>query len=166
MANVIGYKRWLASGETKNQVLETLDIYHPAWGHTRVVNNDRDVVCTLENGNNRKFFAGRFYMEPAEINDTTSQATTVAVSSLDGRLYDKVKTLNFEDRKKPITATYRLFWLNNPANPLVNPPPVWTVHSMNPTREAISVELRSEALRVQKIGLYYTENEFPALVYI
>lgn len=167
MASRDSYRLWLSSGQTNRQVVETLQIFHPAWANIHIANNDRSVTAQKENGQMATFMAGRFYMEPASITDTTSQTTNVTVASLDGLFYDKIKDMSFSDRETPIILTHRLYFLDNPAGGLlINPPPKWTVHGIEATREAIKVEIRAEALRVKRIGLYYTAREFPALVYL
>lgn len=166
MTNVTRYKRWLASAESQRRVVETIDVNHPSWGNIRIVNADRNLSATLENGSIRTFIAGRFYLDPAEITDTTSQYTTMTISSLDGLIYDKVKSMSFDDRETPITLKHRLYFLDDPTYPLISPPPSWIIHGIEATREFVKAELRAEALRIRKIGMYYTTHEFPALVYI
>jgi hypothetical protein len=166
MPEVEEYKKWLASGITNREVVETFDIYHPVWKHWRVVNSDREIEATIEDGTRQRFIAGRFYMEPSETTDTIDQVTTVAVSALGGRLYDTIRQLTFEERMTPITATYRLYFLDDPSVSLVSPPPVWYVASMDATLEAVRFQLQATQMRVQRIGLYYTAREFPTIVYI
>ena len=166
MTEVAAYKQWLASGISNREVVETFDIHHPQWGQIGIVNADRGITATLEDGSQRSFMAGRFYWEPPETTDTTYQSTTIALSALEGRIYEMVKGLSFVDRQTPISATYRLFFFDNPSEPLINPPPVWYVHGLECTREAVRAELSATQLRVQRIGLYYTAQEFPALVFL
>ncbi len=166
MPEVDEYKAWLASGVSNREVIETFEITHPAWEPLYLANSDRGIGAILEDGREVRFIASRFYMEPPETTDTTNQGTTVALSALEGRIYDTVQAMTFDQRDVPIKATYRMFFLDDRSEPLLTPPPVWYIHSMEATREAVRIELNATELRMQRIGLYYTAQEFPALVYL
>lgn len=166
MAEITEYKQWLSSGITNREVIETMEISHPAWARIFIANADRSLSATLEDASTQTFTAGRFYMEPPETTDTTNQSTTIAISALDGQIYDMVRDLTFEEREDPIQLTYRLFFLDDPSEPLIVPPPVWYVHGIEATREAVRAQLQATQLRIQKIGLYYTAKEFPAIVFL
>ena len=169
MAETDFYKEWLASGTTDDEIVETVQITHAggAFADLLVVNADRDLTALLEDGTTRKFTAGRFMLEPAETTDTTSQSTTISVSALDGMWYTSIKNMTYEERAQAITLVHRLYRLRDPlAGPLMTPPPSWTVNAVEATLEAVRAEIRAEELRMQKIGLYYTAREFPALVYL
>lgn len=163
MAESQAYRRWLASGETERQVVETFQIEHASFETTFVVNADRDFRAKLEDGNYYTFNRGRFYADPAEVNEGTEQSMTVAFAQGDGKIYEKIRQMSFDDRQTPITAIYRLFFLDDPDNMLITPAPRWSVHALEATREAIKADLRAPHMRVQRIGRYYTAHEFPAL---
>lgn len=163
MAEASAYRRWLASGETGREVLETFQILHPSFEPTYVVNSDRDFRGILEDGNYARYNQGRFYAEPPTVEETTEQAMTVAFAQGDGQVYQKIRDMSFDSRQTPIVATYRLYFLDDPDTTLINPPPRWTVHSIEGTREAIKVDLRAPHMRIQRVGRYYTAQEFPAL---
>ncbi len=158
------YKEWLASGQSDKQIVETIDVYHKSWGHVRLCNSDRNFRAKLDDGtSSTTYTAARFHFEPPEVTDTLGQNTTLVVGALDGLLYDQIQQMSFEDRRLPVTVTYRVYLKVSDSNPLITPSPEWTVHVVEATREVVRADLRAEQLRTQRIGLYYTVNEFPAL---
>ena len=164
MATRDNYRRWLASGETTREVLETFEVNHPAFGSSFIVNGDRDFRALKENGDYQVFRAGRFYAEPPETNPDLEQAMTVAFAAGDGAIYETIQKMTPENRLTPITATYRIYFSDEVDwGPRITPPPTWYVHSIEATREAIKADLRAPHMRIQRVGLYYTAHEFPVL---
>ena len=165
MADTQAYREWLATGNAQVALVETLQISHATLGDLNIANWDQNLICKTEAGDSVTFVAGRFYLEPAEVSDNTGQGTVLTIAALGGIFYQAIKDMTVDERTQPITLTHRSYLRNNLNQQLINPPPRWTVHAIEATTEAIRAEIRSEPLRVRRVGLYYTAQEFPVLVY-
>ncbi len=164
------YTEWLASAPSNAAIIETIDVAHYAWGNWRIAKWGTDITLRDETGGTQTFKAGFFKLTKPEASDTLEQVAQISISSMDGALYNILRGMNAEQRATPITITYRLVrsdtivaGVHEPL--LVNPPPVWNVHTINASITALVAEVRADPLRIRRVGTYYTENYFPVLVY-
>jgi len=166
MATTSDYNKWMASGETTQALIETIQVQHSSFPDVWLANWDRDIIATLEGGGQQTFMASRFYLEPTEVTDGTAQGTSLAISSLDGALYEYFADMTPVQRQDPVTITARSYLSNTLTAPVYTTPPVWTLHSVTATWDMLSGEIQATPLRIQKVGRYYTTLELPVLAYI
>jgi len=165
MAEIEKYKEWLASGQMDTAIIETLEIVHPKFGSVWLANWDRSIDIVTETGRTATCIASRFYYEPPAV-EGTEQAAALMISSLGGRLYDVLLDMTYEDRLTPIRGTMRLYMSDDYENLLINPPPVWTLNSVDVSADALRCEIMATPMRVNRVGRYYTQYEFPVLKYV
>lgn len=166
MSETNEYKEWLSSAPTSVAMVETLQVSHSSWTDIYIANWDEGFTGTLEDGSSQaQYVPGRFFFEPNEVSDNLEQATSIVISSLEGSIYRSLKAMTPTERLEPIKITHRLYFHNDYSQVLVNPPPVWTLHLVEASHDVIKAEIRSTPLRIQRLGVYYTQSEFPVLVY-
>jgi len=164
------YRNWMVQGNSDRAVIETITIDHPSLGAPIYLANwDVDIVATLEDIDPVQgvtFKASRFIMEPAAVRDGTEQNTTLVMGNYDGQVYAALKAMTSEEREQPVTIRPRMYLSDNLSEQLVNPSPIWNLHNVTASFEAVNGEIAAAPLRVQRIGLYYTALEFPVLAVI
>lgn len=166
------YLKWLSGGDVDRAVVDTIQIYHPTVFPTSLYLANWDVPITRLVSDpypsgvefSQEFSESRFYYEPAAVADTTDQSTTLTVSSLDGAIYELLMGMTVEERREPIVIIPRLYFDNDDGGEaLIQPAPIWTLHSVNCSLTALRGELRAAPLRTQRVGRYYTALDFPVL---
>lgn len=159
------YRRWLTGAQTDRTVVETIAVKHSAWGTTYLANWDQNFEATLDNGVTRvTFLASQFNFDLPSMTDTTEQSCGLTVSSLDGIIYENLRAMTATQREEAIEIKYRIYFSDDDTQPLADTI-TWTVHSVAVTMDTIRAELRSIPLRVRRIGQYYTQENFSALIY-
>lgn len=166
MAEIDAYREWLSSGQTDKAVVETVQVSHPSFQDAFLANWHENIVCTLEDASTQEFQAAHFELEPANVNDTTSQNTQARISALDGLVYDLLKSMSYVDRIQPIEVIHRLYFHTDFTTLIFDPPSRWVVHSVTVGFDTVVADLRTEPLRSVRIGRYFTRKEFPVLVYL
>lgn len=159
------YKEWLSTGITDARIIETMEIAHPSFTSLFVVNSEQVETLPLadQGGTLQDFSAARFVLDPTPVNQSTEQQTQVLVSSLEGNIYRELKNMTMAERADGMSITVRLYLSSDKTVQLVDPPPIWTVHSVSLNQSVVRLNLRNQPLRVRRIGRYYTALEFPVL---
>ena len=159
------YDHWLASAPTAQAIIETVEVSHSTFGtlylanwHSGVDKQLSDVAGTPT----VTFERSQFVLGPPSLEQSTKQQTTLGISAYGGQVYDYFRAMTMVERDEPILIKTRLY-LENVDEQLINPAPIWTVHSANVGIDAVSLELRAEPLRIRRVGRFYTATEFPIL---
>jgi len=177
---VLTYRQWLSQGRTDLTVIETMQIYHPDFTSLGLTSNSlylanwetsitRDIDDPYPGGSvgtSITFDPSRFIYEPSSVGDTTEQGTTVTISAAGGVVYDALMAMTPLQRSTPVVIIPRLYYddtYTGSYNQLIDPAPIWNLHSINVSLTALRGELRADPLRTQRVGRYYTALEFAVL---
>ncbi len=157
------FKEWLSSAPSDGIPIDTVDIFHPRWGHIYLARWRSPITVRLETGAYVSFRAADFFIEQLPIEGGTGQNIKALLNGLDGALYSEIKAMTVADRMTPILVTYRLYLNTLLDFPLVNPPPVLEVSLAAADRDRVSLELSPSALPNILSGKYYLIKDFPGL---
>lgn len=164
------YRQWLSSAPSNVAVIEAADVAHPSWGSFRIAKWAKPIDILDEKGETHTYVAGFFALAMSSVSDSVEQSVSASISDTQGVFYDALRSMSVEERKLPITITHRLVrsdevngGVYGPV--LINPPPIWTVHSISIRYDAVVLELRAQPLRIRRIGLYYVSRTFPVLTF-
>jgi len=177
---LLSYRQWLSQGRVDLAVIETMQIYHPDFTSLGLTANSlylanwetsitRDIDDPYPGGSVGTaitFDPARFIYEPTTLGDTTEQSTTLTISAAEGLVYEALMEMTPRQRSTPVVAIPRLYYddsYTGSVNQLVDPAPIWNLHSVTVSLTSLRGELRADPLRTQRVGRYYTALEFAVL---
>ena len=153
---------WLASAPSSEQILDTIEIFHPKFGTIRLVNSSDSFTTKDETGSSITFDPGDFQIEFATVEFGTGNVVNAAINGGNGQIYKALKNLTFNDRMTPIKVIYRPYIVGFD-QPLIIPPPVYEVANASGANSVVNFELAFTFLANKLKGLYYSKDEFPDL---
>lgn len=157
---------WLTQhGEVRQQAVNVLEFFHPAFGAHFVSDYGEDFAARTEGGVD--FIANPlgFVMDRAADDLSTEQRIMIRMDAANGLVMDQLRTLTLDDMQTPVMVTYRVYLDNKRTAPVMDPVVLYVLN-VNANRLAVEVEASTEALPNVSVGLRYTIEHFPTLAYL
>ena len=158
------FKRWCNSAPTEGHIVDTLHIHHPRFGAVWLARSKLPFAARLESGRRILFKPASFAIDFLPKERSTQQRISASIDGLDGGIYRELKRLSAQDRQNPIRVTHRTYLSNRPNRPVITPPPVLEVSSVEGGYERLNFDLQPQTLPNLRMGVYYLLHLYRGLV--